>query len=260
MSQPEPFLKLGLNEPQPPDAPREEVPAANDLQFSHAEFRSETPASTAQQCAFCHRAITDTYFHVQGQVVCPECTSAIEAKQKAPPAHLLLKAFAYGLAAAVAGCAIYATFAILTGYELALIAILIGYMVGSAIRKASRGLGGRPQQILAVCLTYFAITTSYIPVGIYQHIHNPNRASQQTSTAGTDSAGAGAPSSQKPAMSLGAALATMLLLALAAPFLGLAHGTGAFISLLIIFFGMQRAWHIGGRTDLLIMGPYRTEA
>ena len=46
-------------------------------------------------------------------------------------------------------------------------------MVGNAIRHASNGLGGRPQQILAVTLTYFAISTSYIPVMIYQYWKSP---------------------------------------------------------------------------------------
>jgi hypothetical protein len=59
---------------------------------------------------------------------------------------------------------LYALVAILTGLEVGLIAILVGYMVGRAVRHGSGGLGGRPQQILAVVLTYFAITTSYLPV------------------------------------------------------------------------------------------------
>jgi hypothetical protein len=145
-----------------------------------------------------------------------------------------------------------------TGLELALIAIVIGYMVGTAIRKASGGLGGRPQQILAVALTYFSITTSYIPVGIYQYAKRADK-QVQTAAAGSTAAEAPASSEGKPSsrMSIGSAVVSLFLLVLAAPFLGLSHGFGALISLLIIFFGLQRAWQIAGRRDLVIMGPYQ---
>lgn len=43
----------------------------------------------------------------------------------------------------MAGCAIYATVAPVTGLEIGLIAILAGVMVGKAIRHAPGGLGGR---------------------------------------------------------------------------------------------------------------------
>jgi hypothetical protein len=260
MNQPEPFLKLGLDPAPPPSAvPAENVPAVNTLQFRRADAVSDSPIATGPACVSCKQSIVDSYFHVQGQVACPNCASAIIANQKAPPAHSLLKAALYGLGAALAGCAIYAAVAILTGLELALIAILIGYMVGTAIRKASGGLGGRPQQILAVLLTYFAITTSYIPVGIYHYIQNPHRqaSAQATSAAGADTT---VTAPQKPRMSFGGALVAMLLLALAAPFMGLSQGVGAILSIVIIFFGLQRAWRIAGRHDLLIMGPYNVQA
>jgi hypothetical protein len=61
------------------------------------------------------------------------------------------------------------------GVEIGIIAIAVGYMVGKAVRAGSRGLGGRPQQILAVLLTYFSITTSYVAVGFYQMAKNPQQ-------------------------------------------------------------------------------------
>jgi hypothetical protein len=167
--------------------------------------------------------------------------------QQAPPAHALLQAALYGGGAAIAGCAIYAAVAILAHLELALIAILIGYMVGKAVRKGSNGLGGRPQQILAVLLTYFAITFSYVAVFIY-HAAEKRPPAAQHATDNTTPAGR---------VSVPQAIASLVVLAAIAPFLALGGNfVGGAISLLIIFFGLRQAWALTGRTDLQIFGPY----
>lgn len=258
ISEPQSVLGLGLNKPTD-DIPAEEIPTPESLQFRKAETVSEVAG--AQVCRACKRSFASEYFHVNGIVVCPACTESIESRQKAPPVHSMLKAFVYGLGAAIAGSILYAAMAIITGLELALIAILIGYMVGKAIRYASNGLGGRPQQILAVALTYFSITTSYIPVAIHHFATNPPKAestAQPSSLTGaaTDSAPA-ATDTKAPRMSLGQVIGPLLLLALGAPFLALGNFSGI-ISLLIIFFGLKQAWKITGRSELVITGPYGT--
>ena len=186
-------------------------------------------------------------------MVCELCAKRIESGQQAPPATSLARAALYGVGAALAGCALYALVAILTGLEIGLIAILVGYMVGRAVRHGSHGLGGRPQQILAVVLTYFAITTSYLPVFVYQAIKNPTALHQpkQSETP--------AVAEKKPKVSLGQALFILFLLFAAAPFLSLTQGVGALITLFIIFIGLQRAWRLTARSEILIMGPYELE-
>jgi hypothetical protein len=57
-------------------------------------------------------------------------------------------------------------------------------------------------------------------------------------------------------MSAGAALLAILALALAAPFLSISS-FGGILSLVIIFFGLQRAWRLTGRTQIAVMGPYQ---
>jgi hypothetical protein len=170
----------------------------------------------------------------------------------------------YGLGAALAGCALYATVAIVTGLEIGLIAIVVGFMVGKAIRRGSNGLGGRPRQVMAVVLTYFAITTSYIPVFIHQTMKAP-RPEQQSAQSAPGSNPAAQPSVVSPEshaapMSVGKAVFVLLMIAAAAPFLSLGEGLGALISLFIIFIGLQQAWKLTARSDILIMGPYEVEA
>jgi hypothetical protein len=168
----------------------------------------------------------------------------------------LAKAAVYGGGAALAGSALYATVAIATGYEIGLIAIAVGWMVGRAIRHGSGGLGGRPQQILAVALTYFSITSGYIPVYIHQWSKAPP--ASQASTAADQKAGSEAVSGEP--LSPAAAILFLLLLAAAAPFLSLGSGLSGVIGLVIVYIGLSQAWRLTGRGELLVMGPYERAA
>ena len=175
-----------------------------------------------------------------------------------------MRAALYGGGAALGGCLLYALVAIVLHAEIGLIAILVGYMVGKAIRHASHGRGGRPQQILAVLLTYFAITTSYIPVFIYQAARNPPTGVAHSGPARQQGQATPAPAtaenSSKAPASFGGAVLFLLLLAAIAPFLSLgSSGISGLISLFIIFIGLQRAWKLTGRSEILIMGPYAVE-
>jgi hypothetical protein len=241
-------------------------PIPQELQFQRAEAlpSADAPSISGKNCVACKRPIANTYYHAQGQVVCPACAGRIQSGQQPPPPLALARAALYGAGAGLAGCALYATVAIVTGLEVGLIAILVGYMVGKAIRRASNGLGGRPQQILAITLTYFAITTSYIPVFIYHIVKHPPAAirsgvrSGSAQVQGTESAPRVAPEG-RPRISVGRALLSLLLLAAAAPFLALRSGISGLISLFIIFIGLQRAWMLTGRSEILVMGPYEAE-
>ena len=203
----------------------------------------------------CKQPAGGTYYQAQGQVVCPLCAQRIQAVQQAAPALSMMRAALYGGAAALGGCALYALVAIVLHAEIGLIAILVGWMVGKAIRHASYGRGGRPQQILAVALTYFAITTSYIPVILYQTARNPHRVEQMQQPPAND-----APAEARPRMPFGAVALYLLMLAAIAPFLSLTSGISAWISLFILFIGLQYAWRLTGGREIPLTGPYQAEA
>jgi hypothetical protein len=235
-------------------------PAPENLQFQKAEPLPIVDPN-AQRCKVCQTPIGGTYFHANGQVVCPMCAERIQSGQQKPPATSLATAVIYGAGAALAGCILYAAVAVLLNLELALIAIAVGFMVGKAVRAGSKGLGGRPQQILAVLLTYFSITSSYMAVAVIAYVKNPQSAQQQamkSRNAATGGANADAPATQSEKPSLGGLLFSLFLLLAAAPFYSLAEGVGGFISLLIIFFGLQQAWRLTGRSEVLVLGPYDT--
>jgi hypothetical protein len=226
-------------------------PSPQDLQFQHAEPIEATAssASGAQTCVVCKQPAGDSYYHAQGQVVCPLCAQRIQTGQQAAPAVSLMRAALYGGAAALGGCLLYALVAIVLHAEIGLIAILVGWMVGKAIRHASYGRGGRPQQILAVALTYFAITTSYIPVILYQAAAHPQRVEQQQ----VQTTGA------RLRVNFGSLALYLLMIAAVAPFMSLTSGFSGLISLFIIFIGLRQAWKLTERREILLMGPYPVE-
>jgi hypothetical protein len=228
-----------------------------DLQFQHAEPIAEAtlPEGSAPACVACKQPVGDTYYHAQGQVVCALCAQRIQAGQQAAPPLSLMRSALYGGAAALGGCTLYALVAIILHAEIGIIAILVGWMVGRAIRHGSYGRGGRPQQMLAVALTYFAITTSYIPVILYQAARNPRRVEQRQQAATSD-----APAEARPRMSVGGIALYLLMLAAIAPFLSLTSGISAWISLFILFIGLQYAWKLTARREIMLTGPYQAEA
>jgi len=219
----------------------DELPRAEDLQFHRAE---PIPTGALEQqpilrCRACQQVIPDEYYRAQtaggNVVVCGPCVQRIQSGQQSPPSSSLLHAVLYGGAAAIAGCALYAAVSIVTGLEVGIVAIVVGIMVGKAIRYASHGLGGRPQQILAVGLTYFAITTSYVSVFLFHALFQTTKSTPSVS-----------------------AILYVLSLALIAPFMSLTSSpVSSLLSLFIIFIGLQRAWILTRRTGILVSGPYQ---
>jgi len=116
-------------------------PSPQDLQFQHAEPVAEAGAasgSSARTCVACKQPVGNTYFHAQGQVVCPLCAQRIQTGQQAPPALSLMRAALYGGVAALGGCTLYALVAIVLRWHPQLgnflayvIAVATGYFMHS---------------------------------------------------------------------------------------------------------------------------------
>ncbi len=223
---PDPSEPPNSNVNQP--VPSAIVPSTDELQFDRAEVAAPVGGRI---CVACKQATGARYYQVQGKTVCERCAKALEGRVRSAPASSLGTAALYGLGAAAAGCAIYAAVEMVFHLQLALVAILVGYMVGRAVRYGSKGLGGRPQQILAAVLTYFAVSSSYVVIVAYSSRND-----------------------------LSAMILPMLLFVVAGPFLAVANHPNAVLSLVIIFFGVWRAWKMTGRPNVVITGPYSEAA
>src|SRR6266436_8603411 len=112
-----------------------------NLQFDHVE-RDGSPSSLT--CAACTQAIATSYYEVNGSVTCQRCRNQIMAGWNRDSAgRRFATALGLGLGAAVVGAAVYFGIAALTGYEFGLVAIVVGLLVGGAVRKGSNGRGDR---------------------------------------------------------------------------------------------------------------------
>src|SRR5262249_37690109 len=123
----------------------------DSLQFQKVELADSGP-----KCVSCKAKIDNSYFHLAGQTICPTCAEIARASQNRPGNVGVMRGFLYGLGTALACSVGYALLTKATNMQFALAAILVGYLVGRAVRIGSRGLGGRRCQILAVALTYFS--------------------------------------------------------------------------------------------------------
>ncbi|MBK8177947.1 MAG: hypothetical protein IPK67_03410 [Planctomycetes bacterium] len=245
-----------------------------------------------RQCEACSIKIAGEYFQVDERFVCPECRNTLVAEEReARPGSQVPGAFAWGGLAAVAGSALWVLITRVTGWEIGLVAIAVGWLVGSGVRKGVGGRGGRVPQFIAVVLTYLAIVATYVPDlhrGVMQELDDAavvdNRgpeSSPQTLTAsvpvdsqasfstaqgprGESAPGAHAESAAsepmgdpRPAL-LGLAAYGLFLFGLASivPFLDL---PGNLIGLAILFFALHEAWRLNKRKELVVAGPFVAE-
>jgi hypothetical protein len=228
----------------------------------------------AGRCQACQGALVDSYYQVNGHVVCASCRGrAAEPGSELSRRERIIMATVYGGGAALLGSLIWYAVARITGMELGIIAIGIGLMVGLGVKKGSRGRGGRGYQALAMVLTYFSIVTSYVPAVVgtlvkkadEKHVAAEGGGASAPSTTGAAPNGAAngastadAKESKKPKMNPVLALvlfsAIVLGIAAAAPFLA---GASNFMGWLIIGIALYEAWKINRRGSLTITGPFQ---
>jgi hypothetical protein len=143
-----------------------EANESKSIQFDQAEFGAEESATQAEGviCESCGVPIGGEYYTLGSLVHCARCHSGIQSLiASGPGVGGFFRALGLGLLAAGAGALGWGLVTQLTGYEIGLIAVAVGWLVGGAVRLGSRGLGGVPFQVLAVVLTYLAIVSTYVP-------------------------------------------------------------------------------------------------
>ena len=200
-----------------------------DLQFDRVEttLPSSAPAKALEvTCVVCAKSVGAEYYTANGKPICANCRAVVMSAAATPrSAGPLLLAGLLGLGAAIAGAAIYYGVIAIAHVEIGIVAILIGYMVGWAVRKGGGGRGGRRFQILAVALTYFSVGLAYSPLAFKQL-----------------------------SGSIGALVPLVFALPVISVFSSLPFGL---ISALIIFIGMRQAWVMTAPHVIDISGPFK---
>jgi len=224
-------------------------------QFERMEPRDETAQST---CSACQRSIPETYFEAAGRIFCEPCRDAVmeSLSHGGSGAARLLKAILLGIGAAAVSAVVWYGITELTGYQLGIIAIAVGFAVGAAVRMGADQRGGWAYQAIAVVLTYLAIAASYVPLVMEgyraQATAIATGISDSKSSAGTEPPGEAA-TTERDEMTL---LVISIAVALALPVLQATEGTGI-IGLLIVGFALYEAWKINKRRTIAFSGPFR---
>ena len=214
-----------------------------DLQFDQVEWQDLRP-----KCTACGEVLEGTYFQLAGHNICPNCAEQVRTGQQRPSMTAVLRGALYGLGAAIVGAAGYALFLVLTNIEFAWITIGIGWLIGTAMRQGSGGLGGRRMQVLAVLLAYFAITISSAPVIARQWLQSAQAEA--------------AKNKEKPPREVTpAGYVVVAAIALLSPVLSFLGGgiVSPLLGLFILAVGLYQAWRMTARDARHLAGPFEPD-
>jgi hypothetical protein len=235
------------------------TPADRSLQFDRAEGARQTPGTA---CSFCQQPIAGSYYEINGKVACLSCRGQIMAAwNRGSPARRFAKALGLGAAAAALGAGVYFGVEALTGYEFGLIAVVVGLIVGAAVRKGSSGRGGWRYQLLAMFLTYSAVVatdSTLIARELRKEIQARADSARVAPSVATAPAGVNAATTtghQRPGpLALLLGMIVLLGLAYAAPVI---IGFSSPLHLLIAGFALYEAWKLNRGVALRVTGPYQ---
>lgn len=258
--------------------------ASDGISFDKAEFDG---GSEQMKCQNCSQTVTGEYYLLHQEPLCASCRSSMGDDVGGGKEGGLAKAALFGLGGAAMGTLVWLTLLWTTGWEVGLLAILIGWTVGRLVFLGSGERGGLKYQLLAVGLTYASICGSYVPLILSEF------SSMETTTvngqevfvfvAGDEAGSEPTAEQMENAIPLpddededlvdgqaylvpieeseqgdGSTLLAFLslfALALALPFLA---GFENLIGLLIIGFGLWQAWKTAAAPDFLMEGPFET--
>ncbi|MCO5171642.1 MAG: hypothetical protein M9894_35515 [Planctomycetes bacterium] len=219
--------------------------ADDGLQFDKAEYAGDGAAApqAGPACGFCGAPLVTTYHAVADRAACGACREqVVEALTGGSPGLRFARAVALGLLASALGAALYFGVAAVTGYELGLVAIVVGLMVGWAVRKGSDGRGGWVYQGLAVVLAYLTVVSTYVPT-IAKVIEFSSRHE-------------GAQPTREALQAVDPSLAAWVLaipLALQYPYLS---GVQNIMGTIILAIALFEAWRMNRRVEVPISGPH----
>lgn len=243
---------------------------AEPLQFDKADYGE---AAGPSACGLCAQPLRIQYYEVNGAVACSACKARLERERNAGSAFgRLARATLFGVLAGAVGAGIWYAVRRLFHVEVGLIAIVVGLLVGGAVKAGSKGRGGWAYQALAMFLTYASIASTYVPDVVQAFREMPDKETgaaatatanpQQPTTAPTPATArtaelaspATADSSLPPLLAIPLAFVLVLAIAFAAPFLG---GFSNILGIIIIAIALYEAWKINRRVPFALNGPFR---
>ena len=225
--------------------------SGGELQFERAEYAG---GHSGPACSTCKQPAETEYHQLNGRVFCTACRAKIErAIEKLRQSGSVARAALFGLGAAILGALIYYGVSAATGYEFGLIAVVVGVLVGKAVRKGSGSVGGPRYQALAMVLTYFSIASTYVPPLSKAFYAEAAKHEKIEATAAAQSTTVTEAPRRKVHLGVVPFYAFMFVLALAAPVLG---GLRNILGTVIMGIGLWEAWKFNRRVQVNFTGPF----
>jgi hypothetical protein len=195
------------------------------LQFDRADYG--VPAPSRIVCSSCSRDVVQSYYTVGDRILCSSCREQFTGVTGSALGRFF-RATGAALGVALAGSVVWWGVRAMTGYEIGLIAIAIGYGVARAIVWGTHGQTNVMYRVLAMLITYTGIALNYVPdlaTGMAQgHAVGPIQ------------------------------VIVSIVLSFAAPFM---MGAENILGLLIIAFGLWEAWKLTRpRAAAAVEGPF----
>lgn len=197
-----------------------------ELDLERAQF--DQPAQAEVTCQLCKQPPGTSYFSLNGHPICGRCLQ----QQRAGQGSSLFKALVLGSLAGALGAAVYYGIRALTGYDLALITIVLGIMVGLAVRRGAGSSASPIYRVMAVALAWTAMCSTYAPMV---------------------AEGMG-PSESGEGLTGPALWFASLLFSLAVPFFMLREVE--VLGVIIFAFGLWEAWRLSAPRPFLVEGPF----
>ena len=138
--------------------------AMESLDFERAQYGGERVS--LDPCALCGRGLVGEFYRTNGDLTCAVCAERIRAAMPADTREVFWRTAGVGaIAAVVVGGAYFLVLQFVEthggGFGVGFAAIGAGYAIGTAMRRAAKGAGGRRYQWMAALLTYAAITIAF---------------------------------------------------------------------------------------------------
>jgi hypothetical protein len=237
------------------------------MQFDKVELVA--PAE-ARSCRICKLPIAGEYFQIGQAIICGRCATTLSGSPEGR--GMFLRALLFGTGAALLGTIVWFVISRAIEGTWGWMAIGVGFLVGVAVRRGGRGLGGWRYQALAMVLTYMSITAANVPAVLTELAPASDESASSATTsakdeappttggpvggvdnaASADSVNRKAPEEKPGIGSLLLAVGLILGSAFVAPFTA---GASNILGILIIGIGLYEAWKINRRIP--VSGPFR---
>ena len=257
VARPVPAPPPGLPRPVPARAPGfpQPAPAPAAAPVVMAQ-RVTTFSDRKPTCAACNQAIADAYYSAGRKIICPQCHAQITGTGAGAATLRVFKAIGLGTVAGIIGAAIWLGVRRATHYEIGYVALLVGFLVGAAVRMGSGNRGGVGYQILAVVLTYLAVAANYTPDAYRGLMKGYESANSSAATA--QPTGAAQPESGEPSTALKVVFVVIaFVFSLILPIKMLPANI---IGVVIIAIALWEAWKINMGGISSIAGPFSLRA